>query len=300
MTKTTENCVPKPGKKAEACEKDPLITVIMGVYNGQATLAEAIESIIAQTYTNWEMVICDDGSTDRSYHIAKAYERQYPDRIILLENETNQGLNKTLNRCLLAARGELIARQDADDISLPERFRKQVDHLLADPNCAFVSCGEYISDGTKRIGIRIQSKIRPEAKDFILKNPFFHPCAMIRREALERVGGYTEDDRLLRVEDYNLWSKLYAAGMYGENMQEAYYEFLENDETYQRRKFKYRFNGAYARALAIDMLGLPKICKVLVLRSIIVGLIPRSISKYLHRKQLLSGSRRLKEWNDKS
>ena len=125
MTKTTENCVPKPGKKAEACEKDPLITVIMGVYNGQATLAEAIESIIAQTYTNWEMVICDDGSTDRSYHIAKAYERQYPDRIILLENETNQGLNKTLNRCLLAARGELIARQDADDISLPERLESR-------------------------------------------------------------------------------------------------------------------------------------------------------------------------------
>ena len=264
----------------------PKVSVIMGIYNCEKTLANAIESIVNQTYTNWELILCDDGSTDNTYEIAEKYRNKYPEKIVLLKNETNQGLNITLNNCLRVCKGEMIARQDADDVSLPIRFAKQVEYLFKHPDCAFVSCGMFVNDGTRRVGVRIQPNIRPTAKGFMKKNQFYHASTMIRREALEKVGGYTEDRRLLRVEDLNLWTKLYASGMYGENIQEAYYEVLEDNNTYQRRKLKYRINGAYARLLAIDMLKLPKWYILYAARDIIIGLLPNTVYKFFHIKKL--------------
>ena len=262
-----------------------IVSIIMGIYNCQDTLAKAIDSIIAQTYADWELVMCDDGSKDRTYEIAEAYQKQYPDKIVLLQNEVNQGLSVALNKCLRAANGYLIARQDADDVSLPDRLEKQVAYMNAHTDCAFISCSIYVNDGTQRIGIR-KHPTKPVAKGFRTGNQFFHQPAMFRREALESIGGYSEDPRLLRVEDYNLWTRLYAAGYFGENIQEALYEALEDRDTYKRRKFKYRINGAYARLLAVDMLNLPKWYKIFALRGIIIGLLPNPIYRWLHRKRL--------------
>lgn len=264
------------------------ISVIMGIYNCEKTLNRTVESIISQTYPYWELVMCDDGSTDDTYRIAESYKKRYPNKIVLLKNETNLGLNITLNKCLHASKGELIARQDADDISLPMRFEKQINYLMDHPDCAFVSCGMIVNNGRSVIGVRIPKSIRPDAKGFMKGNQFYHAPVMIRRVALELVDGYSEDYHLLRVEDYNLWTKLYAIGLYGENMLDAYYEVLEDDNTYKRRKLKYRINGAYANLLAVDMLGLPKWYKVYALRGILIGLIPNPIYKCLHKKLLIS------------
>ena len=94
------------------------ISIIMGAYNCEDTLSEAIDSIIQQTYKDWELIICDDGSKDNTLSIAKEYEKQY-ENIHVYKNEKNLGLNKTLNKCLSYAKGEYIARMDGDDISLP-------------------------------------------------------------------------------------------------------------------------------------------------------------------------------------
>lgn len=263
-----------------------LISVIMGIYNCQETLSRAIDSILTQTYSHWELVMCDDGSTDNTYQIANRYKEMYPEKIILLKNNVNQGLSPALNKCLRASKGGFVARQDADDVSLPIRFEKEANYLLSHPDCAFVSCGMYVHDGTKRIGLRIQKRIKPDAKGFMKRNQFFHAPVMIRREALETVNGYSEDSRLLRVEDYNLWTKLYAAGFHGENIQEAYYEVLENDKTYKRRKFKTRINGAYATLIAVDMLKLPLWYKIFALRGLVIGILPTSLYQLLHRKRL--------------
>ena len=118
----------------------PKVSVIMGIYNCEKTLSEAIESIIRQTYENWELVMCDDGSTDRTYAVADQYRKQFPEKIILLKNERNRKLSYTLNRCLQAARGELIARMDGDDISRSDRLQKQVDYLLSHPDLQVVGC----------------------------------------------------------------------------------------------------------------------------------------------------------------
>ena len=94
----------------------------MGIYNCADTLAAAIDSILAQTYTDWELILCDDGSADRTYEVAEDYRSRYPEKIVLLKNERNMGLNYTLNRCLEQAKGAYIARMDGDDVSLPHRF----------------------------------------------------------------------------------------------------------------------------------------------------------------------------------
>ena len=101
-------------------EKDPVISVIMGIYNCGDTLSEAIECIVHQTFSDWELIMCDDGSNDDTYEIAISYKEKYPEKIIVLQNEKNRGLNYTLNKCLKQARGKYIARMDADDISVDE------------------------------------------------------------------------------------------------------------------------------------------------------------------------------------
>lgn len=101
--------------------KKPEISLIMAVYNCQDTVAEAIDSIIGQTFQDFECIICDDCSTDDTYRIVCEFANEYPDRIVVLRNERNEKLAYSLNHCLRHAKGEYIARMDGDDISLPER-----------------------------------------------------------------------------------------------------------------------------------------------------------------------------------
>ena len=93
----------------------PKISVIMGIYNCANTISGSIESIINQTYEDWELIMCDDGSIDTTFDVAKEYQKKYPQKIILLKNKRNRGLNYTLNKCLEIAKGEYIARMDGDD-----------------------------------------------------------------------------------------------------------------------------------------------------------------------------------------
>lgn len=104
----------------------PLISVIMGIYNCENSIETAIESILQPSYDNWELIMCDDGSTDS---IATKHIKQYPNKLVVLKNEKNLRLAATLNRCLGAAKGEYITRMDADDVSLPQRFETQVAFL---------------------------------------------------------------------------------------------------------------------------------------------------------------------------
>lgn len=101
------------------------VSVIMGVYNCAETLSESIDSIIEQTYTNWELIMCDDASTDKSLQIMREYEKKYSN-IHVLKNEKNMGLNYTLNKCLEVANGQFIARMDGDDISLKIDLKKKL------------------------------------------------------------------------------------------------------------------------------------------------------------------------------
>lgn len=262
------------------------ISILMGIYNCAETLGEAIDSILAQTYPNWELILCDDGSTDDTYAVAKAYQAKHPEKIILLKNDRNMGLNHTLNRCLEQATGKYIARMDGDDLSLPERLETEIHFLESHPEYAIVSCPMIYFDesGDWNTGRCIAEAPVPE----MLVHGTIHchaPC-MVRTDAMRHVGGYTVDKKLLRVEDWHLWMKLYAAGYRGRNLTQPLYKMRDDQAAANRRKFRYRFNEAYVSLLAVKTFRLPAWKAVYALRPLIVGLLPKQLYNYLHRKKI--------------
>ncbi len=265
-------------------ENPKLISVIMGIYNCSETLNEALDSIIAQTYTNWEIVMCDDGSEDNTLSIAKEYQKKYPNRIIVLVNDKNMGLNHTLNRCLYESHGEYIARMDGDDTCSPDRFEKELAVLEENERIAFVSTDMQFFDEQGFFG-KTNVKPSPNCKDFLLGTPFCHAPCMVRRKAYLAVGGYSVDKKLLRVEDYHLWVKMYANGYKGVNIKEYLYQMRDDRNAIKRRKFKYRLNEAYVKAYAINQLKLPFYTYIFCLKPIVLGLIPTFVYKWLHRQK---------------
>lgn len=261
------------------------ISVIMGIYNCEKYLPAAIDCIINQTYSDWELIMCDDGSIDNTRQIAEKFVYRYPEKIKLLVNEKNCGLNHTLNRCLSIARGEYIARMDGDDLCAADRFQKEINVLESEPSISIVSSNMTFFDENGTWG-QTHKKLYPTKNDFIKTTPFCHAPCMVRREAYMAVNGYSEEKRLLRVEDYHLWMKMYKAGYRGKNILEALYQMRDDRDAYSRRKFKYRINEAYIRLLATKELKLPFYGYIYSFRPIVVGLMPKKFYDILHKQRL--------------
>ncbi len=260
----------------------PKISIIMGIYNCADTLDEAIQSILSQTYTNWQMIMCDDASCDDTYDIAKKYVKQYPNKFVLIRNEKNLGLNYTLNHCLQYADGEYIARMDGDDISLPERFGKEVDFLNTHPEYSIVSTQMEYFDDSGVFG-KSHGKAAPMPSDIVRGTPFCHAPCMVRKEAYDTVGGYSVSKMLLRAEDYELWLKMYEKGYRGYNLPDVLYRMRDDRNAVKRRKYKYRINEAYVKYLAVKRLKLEKIYLIFMLKPLLVGLLPTNIYVFLHK-----------------
>lgn len=260
------------------------VSVIMGIYNCQDTLEEAIESIINQTYKNWEIIMCDDASTDNTWDIAIRYAEAKPKQIKVLRNCTNRGLNYTLNKCLKEVDGEFVARMDGDDISYPERFEEEVSALNKNGDIHIVSSDMEFFD---RNGIwgRTYVEKNPTNKSFLNSTPFCHAACMVRKEAYLAVEGYSVSKNLLRVEDYHLWIKMYEKGFRGINIQRPLYQMRDDRNAQGRRKFRYRLNESYVKAYAVKHLGLPVYGYLYCLRPILVGILPKELYKFLHRKK---------------
>ena len=263
----------------------PKISVIMGIYNCSQTLREAIQCILDQTYPDWEIVMCDDGSIDDTYLIAEEYRERFPNKIKLLKNDTNKGLNYTLNKCLANVEGEFVARMDGDDLCSPDRFEKEMQVFENEQDISIVSTDIEHFDSTGVWGL-VSHNVYPTNKDFLYGTPFCHAPCMVKREAYEAVNGYSEDKKLLRVEDYHLWIKMYALGYKGKNINLPLYMMRDDRNAMSRRKFKYRLNEAYVRALAVKQLKLPIWGYVHALRPILVGLLPKCIYEKLHKKHI--------------
>ena len=178
-----------------------------------------------------------------------------------------------------------MARMDGDDLCSPDRFEKELAALEANPDMAVVSTAMSYFDETGTWG-RSQPILFPENGDFLYGTPFCHAPCMARRAAVMAVGGYTDDAKFLRVEDYDLWVKLYAAGYRGMNLDEALYQMRDDRNAFSRRKFRYRINEARVICKAVRLLGLPKSGYLRALRPILVGLMPMWLYKRLHKKRL--------------
>lgn len=263
-------------------EEKKKVSVIMGIYNCGKYLSESIESILNQTYENVELIMCDDGSKDNTYEIAKKYQEKYPKKIILLKNEKNEGLNFTLNRCLEKANGFYIARQDGDDISILDRIEKEVEFLEENKEYAVVSTNVIYFDENSEWG-QSNLKQKPLKEDFFKESPFCHAASMVVKSVYEEVGGYTVNDKLLRVEDYHLWYKIYSKGYKGYNLQEVLYKVRDNKEAFSRRTFKSSLNYAKLRLKVFRKFKISIIKYPYIIRPIIVSLLPRKIYEMLHK-----------------
>ncbi|MHA1381749.1 MAG: glycosyltransferase [Candidatus Helarchaeota archaeon] len=186
-------------------KSNPRVSVIMPVFNGEKFLCKAVDSILLQTYKDFEFIIIDDGSKDESQRIIKEYSDS---RIKLYVNEVNQGIVNTLNKGLSKAKGKYIARMDCDDISLPHRFEKQVEFLDKNENIGIL--GSYVKIVDKNLKA-LPTTLKPISNlqikwKLLYDCPIMHPSVMFRKILIDKYGKYSF--RFPHAEDYELWSRL--------------------------------------------------------------------------------------------
>ncbi|GBG08018.1 hypothetical protein PAT3040_02585 [Paenibacillus agaridevorans] len=256
----------------------------MSVYNSgnEKMLKTCIESIRNQSNSEWEMIICDDGSSDCTYELIKKL-CQKDSRIIIIRNPTNMKASAARNRCLSLAVGQYIAIMDADDYSAANRLEAQFNYLENNAKVDFVGTGACLFDESGVWGTRIYAK-QPVERDFLFVLPFVHASIMFRREALQNVGGYNESWKVVRSEDYDLIMRLYKAGYRGANMKQQLYHVREDQDAFRRRKYRYRWNEMIVRFEGFKGMGLLPAAWPYVIKPLIVGLIPHKFLQFLKEK----------------
>ncbi len=255
---------------------DEKISVIMAVYNAEKTLSEAVDSILNQTYGNFEFIICDDASADGSFNLLQEYAKR-DSRIILIHNEKNSKLSFSLNHCLKYTTGKYVARMDADDISVPERFEKQLFFLENHPTIDLV--GTAMERFNEEGVIDVVSKPTTLDKYYMKQGiPFNHATIMTYKRVYDRLEGYTVSERTKRAQDFDLWFRFFAAGFQGANLDEALYLVREDAAAIRRRTFKVRWNAIKTRYIGYQMLDFPIRWMIIPsLIEIMKGLVPYAL-----------------------
>lgn len=184
----------------------PIVSIVLPVKNGSDYINKAIDSILAQTFTNFELIVIDDGSDDNTAQIVRAYDDP---RIILICQE-NQGVSRASNRGFELSRGKYITRHDHDDLSMPTRIEKQVKFLETHPECSFVGTWAQIWVGDKptdRVH-RHPTSSGQLAFALLFNSPFVHSSCLYRKEVFNSTGGYTGDSDRVPPEDYEYFSRI--------------------------------------------------------------------------------------------
>lgn len=221
----------------------PRISVIMSVYNGERYLREAIDSILNQTFKDFEFIIVDDGSTDNSLSIIQSYRDK---RLKLIKNEKNIGLTKSLNNALKTAGGEFIARQDADDISLPDRLEEQIRFLVQHPDVALLGTGVFAINEEGKL-LRRETPLSNPVKKLWQHNQFVHGSVTLKKKVIDELGPYHE---LFRYsQDYELWLRI-AKSYQVANLTQPLYKKRSYNESVQATKRK---EGALYHLLALRL-----------------------------------------------
>ena len=277
-------------KQGEASEnqnmdRNPLVSVIMGTYEPDLyELSAAVRSIRMQTLTAWELLICDDGSSEDTYRSIRKLAASDA-RIRVARNRKNMGLAHALNRCIPHARGDFIARMDADDISRPERLEIQVKFLRENPEYMWVASSAELFEGNRSWGSALRPE-RPDARAFLHSSPYIHPSVMFRREVFfpsvgpdsassavrsgppgspQRAGKRTQENSPLRhylvspltarCEDYELFMRLHSEGLRGFNLERPLLLYRENERT-MHRPFKSCLSEMLIRIRGFRQLGI--------------------------------------------
>jgi len=183
----------------------PLLSIILPAYNQEKFVVEAIESILRQSLSDFELIVIDDCSNDKTFQIVSSINDS---RIILVRNQENLGLTHTLNFGLSIAKSEIVARMDADDIAFSDRLHIQYEYLLKNPEVVAVGCWiTLFKDNHDEIGVhKYPAEFECLRSEFTFNNSLPHPGVMYRKSAVEFLGGYTNDYPY--AEDWDLWLRL--------------------------------------------------------------------------------------------
>jgi len=243
----------------------PKISVLMPVYNGEKYLKEAIRSILAQTFSDFEFLIINDGSTDNSVKIIESFDDP---RIRLIHNPENIGLAETCNRGLELASGEYIARMDCDDISLPERFFRQIAFMEANPEISI--SGTWAKIVGENEGHILKRPCEPsEAEASLLFNTcFIHPTVIMRRKAI--IGsGIRYKKEFDPGDDYVFWTEMSETAKFA-NLPEVLLFYRMHPKNISKLKSVEQINGArQARLNLLRKLGLDPAEEELLVHSVI-------------------------------
>ena len=259
----------------------PRVTVIMSVYNGEKYLSKAIASILNQTFGDFEFVIINDGSRDGSARILEEFASQ--DLRLRIYHQENSGLATALNRAASVAKGEYLARMDADDIAFPTRLEKQVSFLNDNPEVGVVGTAFYKMDESGRI---MEMWIMPTEDQAIRNvmmqhNPFAHPSVVMRKDVFSIVGGYNMKYRV--GQDYELWFRMVPYCKFA-NLDEPLmlWRFYNRNTTFSKQRVVLQ-NSLKTRLRAIKTGNYPVISIVYLLQSIVMMLLPSTIREAVRR-----------------
>ncbi|MFZ3591239.1 glycosyltransferase family 2 protein [Bacillus sp. DJP31] len=256
------------------------VSIIMGVYNSEVTLAQTLQSIEKQSYQNWELIICDDGSTDRTLEIAQRFARNNS-RLKVIKNQHNVGLSRTLNQCLEHCSGDYIMRHDGDDLMVEDRIEKQVRYMNTH-ECDACGSWAYLFDHDGVWGIRKLIR-NPNKLTMVVGAPFIHPTVIMKSEKLHEVKGYSDNwITKQRLEDYDLWLKFFEKEFILHNIQEPLIYFREDKYSYNRKSRKFRITETIARLDACRRLNIPYYKRVFAMKPLLVMLIPRRALRKYH------------------
>lgn len=251
----------------------------MGAYNCERTLRFAIESIIHQTYQNWEFIICDDGSKDSTWQIIQEYTKKDA-RIIGIQNSKNLGHPATLNECFKRSSGSYLARQDADDLSVPHRLERQLQYLEEHPEVDVLSTDAFLCDENWKIWGEKISRQNLKLSDWARGSQINHASVLIRRSIFEKVNGY--DSIAYRVEDYDLWLRMLAIQGKILTLPEKLYTIQWTQKDYIRKRRRDRLREVKYKIKGMLLNRMPFWSYVFVLKSFVLIMLPNFFIYKLH------------------
>lgn len=257
-------------------KNQPAISVIMSVKDGADCLERSIQSILSQSFPNFEFIICNDGSTDNTQNILEAYAVK-DNRVKVLHNIMSIGLAYSLNRCIKESRSNIIARQDADDWSDEKRLEVQYKFVLEHPEYAIVGTQWYNVTGDGRMYVS-DVKACPTALEQVKRGLFMHPSWMMRKDMIAKVGYYTVNKYTKRSQDYHMVLKILGKGMKLYNMPDVLYYYSADDSTIARSLDWKKVKGLmWIRWDGYRRNKLPFWCYIYVLKPLIANLMPKSL-----------------------
>ncbi len=260
----------------------PPVTVLMSVYNGIEYLDEAIESIVNQTFSEFEFLIIDDASTDGSRETLKNWEDQ-DQRIRLLFHEENRGLGYALHEGVKVARGDWIVRMDDDDVALSERIEKQLSYVSSHPEVDILGTWTIdVDEEGEPIRKRTYPTTHKEIARLIWTNPIVHPTAMLRKEAIREIGSY--DPSVEKRQDYELWFRCLERGLRFANLPEVLLKYRFTGEYYERNDWKVAWNQAKMGWKGCWRVGASPLSYVGVSVPLLRSLLPRKANAFVHRQ----------------